>query len=359
MLMKLGMFFAALSGVMFFTAAAQAAPGASGAVVVREFIYEQAPFVQCHASTIAQTPGGLVAAWFGGTREKHPDVCIYVSRRINGKWTEPLKVADGVQYTDAEGKTVRHPCWNPVLFQQPGGKLLLFYKVGPSPREWWGMITTSDDGGMTWSWPHRLPEGVFGPIKNKPVRLESGTLLCPTSGEATGWRVQFEMTDDGGITWRRTDPIAGPKPDAIQPTILIHSDGSLQALCRTRHNIITQTWSRDGGKTWSDLTSTNLPQNNSGLDAVTLRDGRFVLVYNHTTKGRSPLNLAVSEDGEHWQAGLVLEDEPGEYSYPAVIQSSDGLLHITYTWKRQRVRHIVVNPAKLTLRPIIDGKWPD
>ena len=332
----------------------------SGAVVTREFIYEQAPFAQCHATTIVQTPSGLVAAWFGGTREKNPDVCIYVSRRVDGRWTEPTKVADGVQYIDAEGKVVRHPCWNPVLFQQPGGKLLLFYKVGPDPRAWWGMLTTSDDGGKTWSWPHRLPEGVYGPIKNKPI-LAGDQLICPTSDENNGWRVYFERTADWGRTWTRTSMHGGLKGqfNAIQPTILIHPDGRLQALCRTQERKIAQIQSTDGGVTWSGLTATNLPNNNSGLDAVTLRDGRFVLIYNHTTKGRSPLNLAVSEDGEQWQAGLVLEDERGEYSYPAVIQSDDGLIHITYTWKRQRVRHVVVDPSKLTLRPIVDSKWPN
>ena len=74
--------------------------------------------------------------------------------------------------------------------------------------------------------------------------------------------------------------------------------------------------------------------------------------------GRSPLNVAVSGDGKAWQAALVLEDQPGEYSYPAVIQTADGLVHITYTWKRQRVKHVTVDPAKLILRPIEKGKWP-
>ena len=115
-------------------------------VLVREFVYETAPFPQCHASTVAQAnEGTLVSAWFGGTREKHPDVGIWVSRRVEGKWTTPVEVANGVQ---DGGK--RFPCWNPVLFQPSSGPLLLFYKVGPSPRDWWGLSISSTDGGKTW-----------------------------------------------------------------------------------------------------------------------------------------------------------------------------------------------------------------
>ncbi len=102
-----------------------------------------------------------------------------------------------------------------------------------------------------------------------------------------------------------------------------------------------------------------LPNPNSGTDALTLRDGRHLLVYNHATDGRSPLNLAVSRDGRTWQAALVLEDEPkAEFSYPAIIQTTDGLAHVTYTWKRRKVRHAVIDPAKLAPRDMVDGEWP-
>ena len=106
------------------------------------------------------------------------------------------------------------------------------------------------------------------------------------------------------------------------------------------------------------MKATSLPNPNAGIDAVMLRDGRGLLVYNHTEKGRSPLNVAVSSDGKLWNAALVLEDKPGEYSYPAVIQTTDGLVHITYTWKRQRIKHVVIDPTKLRYREIIDGRWP-
>jgi len=312
------------------------------------FIYETAPFPQCHASTIAETRHGLVTAWFGGTRERHPDVGIWVSRQEGDGWSTPREVANGIQHADK-----RYPCWNPVLFQPQEGPLLLFYKVGPSPSTWWGMLTTSADGGRTWSEPRRLPEDILGPVKNKPIQLSNGDILCGSSTEHDGWRVHFELTSDLGKTWRRIGPINdGRKFGAIQPSILRYEDGRLQAVCRSRQGVITQAWSNDQGRTWSEMTATVLPNPNAGTDAVTLADGRQLMVYNHTKKGRSPLNVAVSKDGVNWLAAAVLEDQPGEYSYPAVIQTADGLVHITYTWKRQRIKHVVLDPQKLTLREI-------
>lgn len=319
-------------------------------VVEKEFIFDSAPFPECHASTIAQIPGGLVAAWFGGTREKADDVTIWCSRQVDGKWTVPVSVADGVQ---SDGK--RFPCWNPVLFRPRGGNLLLFYKVGPSPSQWWGMVRQSADAGKTWSEARKLPDGILGPIKDKPVQLDDGTILAGSSTEDQGWRVHFERSADGGKTWTKTAAVNDAMSiSAIQPTILLHPNGRLQAIGRTRQRHIFEIWSDDGGKTWGAMTLMDLPNPNSGIDAVTLKDGRQLLVYNHDAHGeRSPLNVAVSSDGKTWQAGPVLEDEPGmEFSYPAVIQSSDGLVHITYTWKRQRIRHVVLDPAKLQLKPM-------
>lgn len=324
----------------------------------REFIYESAPFPSCHASTIAESGGGLVAAWFGGTDEGEPDVAIWTSRLTDGKWSPPAEAANGVQ---PDGK--RFPCWNPVLFQPRSGPLLLFYKVGPSPQTWWGELKTSSDHGATWSTAQRLPEGILGPIKNKPVELPDGTLLCPTSSETperpSKWRVHFEMTPDLGKTWTSTGPLNdGVEFSAIQPSVLFLGNDRLLALGRTRQKRIFQIESSDNGKTWGKLTATDLPNPNSGTDALTLKDGRHLLIYNHTENGRSPLNLAVSENGREWSAALTLENEPGEYSYPAIIQTADGLVHLTWTWQRRKIRHAVVDPKKLEPLPISGGKWP-
>jgi len=306
----------------------------------KEFIYESAPFPEAHASTIGGTKDGLVAAWFGGTQERHPDVGIWLSRHAGGHWSAPVEVANGVQ-----SATERYPCWNPVLFQPKSGPLLLFYKVGPTPSSWWGMLMKSQDGGQSWSKPQRLPEGIAGPIKNKPVELPNGDILCPSSTENRGWRVHFERMQDLGKTWEKTGPVNdGKEIGAIQPSILFHPGGRLQALGRTRQQKIFEIWSEDSGKTWGAMKLTTLPNPNSGIDAVTLGDGRHVLVYNPTTRGRSPLKLAISADGKEWNDVVTLEDEAGkEFSYPAVIQTGDGLVHITYTWKRERIRHVVVD----------------
>ena len=326
-----------------------------------EFVFESAPFPSAHASTIAETRDGLVAAWFGGTRERAPDVGIWVSRRVAGRWSQPVEVANGVQSAGT-----RHPCWNPVLFEASPGNLILFYKIGPSPSEWWGMARSSGDGGKTWSQARRLPDGILGPIKNKPVRVADGAIVAPSSTESTGrpsqWRVHFERSTDGGVTWTSAAPpaaAAGAALNAIQPAILVHPGGRLQALGRSKSGRIFETWSPDEGRTWTALALTVLPNPDAGIDAVTLRDGRHLVVYNHTTQGRSPLNVAISKDGKTWEAALVLEREPGEYSYPAVIQAADGLVHVTYTWKRERIKHVTLDPA--TLKPVAmpDGKWPE
>lgn len=333
-------------------------------ITVDEFTYNEASYPECHAATIAETSEGLVAAWFGGTKERNPDVGIWVSRHENGKWTPSVEVANGIQ-----NDTLRYPTWNPVLFQIPNGELMLFYKIGPSPSTWWGMLMKSKDNGRTWEKPETLPDGFLGPIKNKPVLLKDGTLMCPTSTEGSqGWRVHFECTKDFGKTWYKVGPINDGKTiSAIQPSILIYPDGSLQVLCRSRNRAVVESRSYDGGKTWSEMKPTNMPNNNSGTDAVTLADGRQLLVYNHVlppgkeAKGaRTPLNVALSNDGKNWYAALILEASPiSQYSYPAVIQTADGMIHFIYTWRRERIKHVVADPSKLVLKKIKNGKWPE
>ncbi|MBN2313847.1 MAG: exo-alpha-sialidase [Sedimentisphaerales bacterium] len=335
----------------------------SHGVVLSEFIFEEAPFARCHASTIAETKDGLVAAWFGGTQESQPDVGIWLSHRGPSGWSPVRKVADG---SELSGRQVA--CWNPVLFQPTSGPLMLFYKVGDDEPEWWGEYKTSNDGGKTWSKPTRLPDGFLGPIKNKPVQLPDGSILSPSSIEyytknREVWQIHLEWSKDMGKTWEKIGPLnEGKKINAIQPSILMYPDGMMQILCRTeRAGRICQAWSRDMGRTWSEMSLTELPNPDAGTDAVMLNDGRALLAYNHSTskdRDREFLNVAVSQDGKKWYAALVLENQQGEYSYPAVIQTSDGLAHVTYTWKRKRIKHVVLDPTRLELKEIRNGKWP-
>jgi len=324
-----------------------------------ELIYmlDNRPTPECHASTIVETESGLVTAWFAGKHERNVDVGIRVARHDGTQWLASVEVVDG-----SEGEDREYPCWNPVLFQPKQGPLMLFYKVGPTPRDWWGMLVTSDDEGKTWSQARRLGrskklgsnDNLIGPVKNKPIQLADGSILCPSSTEHQGWRVHFELSRDLGQTWQVIGPINdGREYGAIQPSILTYASGKMQVLCRSRQGVLAQSWSNDKGKTWSPMTATPLPNPNAGTDAVTLKDGRQLLVYNHTLRrgefpsGRNMLNVALSRNGQYWMPVLTLEQSKGEYSYPAVIQASDGKVHITYTYQRRSVKHVVVDPRQL------------
>ena len=234
--------------------------------------------------------------------------------------------------------------------------LTLFYKVGPSPSEWWGMALTSRDGGQTWSdrtsaagRRPRANQEQAGAARRWHHRQRLEHRVAPSSPSV--WRVHFERSE------RRRQDLDdrhaaggddGARTDAIQPAILVHPDGRLQAVGRTRSQRMFETWSSDA-RPHVDAAGADrrCRIRTAGIDAVTLRDGRHLIVYNHTTQGRTPLNVAVSRDGKTWSAPIVLESEPGEYSYPAVIQTSDGMIHVTYTWKRERIKHVVINPTRL------------
>lgn len=304
--------------------------------IVSEFIYEDAPFPECHASTIVETGEGLLAAWFGGTKESHPDVCIYTSEKTGNHWSTPVMAADGVI-----NDTLRYPCWNPVLYKRDNNDLVLYYKVGPNPREWWGLYKISKDNGKTWSAAVEIPDNLLGPIKNKPERLQDGTILYPTSYETSEyWAIYTETSDQNLNNWKKTS-IDNNGFNAIQPTILFHENGRIQMLCRSKEKSVVETWSDDNGKTWSTVQATSLPNNNSGFDAVTLDDGRHLLIYNPLEKGRNKIVLSISDDGVEWNEISVLEDEPkGEFSYPAIIQADDGTIHLTYTFNRKTIKYV-------------------
>ncbi len=316
-------------------------------IVTSEYIFEDAPFKQCHASTIIELKdGSMMAAWFGGSHESHKDVEIWVSNKKDGSWIAPHSVANGII-----NDSLRYACWNPVLFRAPDGLLSLYYKVGPNPREWWGMVIHSTNEGKSWSAPEKLPDGILGPIKNKPVTLASGVILSPSSIETKTeeWHAHIERSTDGGKTWKKIaiDPQNPSK--VIQPTLLLYPEGKIQALLRSDQTCIMESWSSDEGKTWSALAKTNVLNPNSGIDAVTLSSGLQVLVYNPKkgggdwVNGRNKLNVAVSGDGKTWKDLAVLEDQAsGEFSYPAIIQTSDKAVHVVYTANRKSIKHVVL-----------------
>ena len=330
------------------------------AIVRSEFIDPAPPYPQCHASTLVElADSALAAAWFGGLEEGSADVSIWFARAGARGWETPVAVADG-RLPGPE----RFPAWNPVLFQPPGEPLRLFYKVGPDPRSWRGMVIVSADGGRSWSAPEALPDGILGPIKNKPVIAPDGSWLSPSSREvgtfeSDRWFIQMERSADSGRSWQAGPPIASPMGlEAIQPSVLTFRDKRLELVARTRQGVLATSWSSDSGKTWSPLAAINLPNPNSGTDATTLADGRQLIVYNDSAHGseypgygpRWPLDVGLSDDGVRWRHALTLESEPlrDGYAYPAVIQTRDGLVHISYTHGRTRIRHVVLDPRRLS-----------
>lgn len=316
-----------------------------------EYIFEQGPFKSVHASTVVELPNGnIAAAWFGGDHEGASDVCIWMSIRDEKKgWSRPLRIADGVQ---PDYKT-QYPCWNPVLFRV-GKKLYLHYKVGPNPREWWALYRFSDDNGHSWSTPEPMPEGFLGPIKNKPLQLWDGTILYPSSTESIDekhWNIHIEGSDPGMQDWWWVEIPCGDF-QVIQPTLMeVGPSGRgvrqrpIRLLARSKHNVLFESWSHDDGRTWSSVRPTNIPNPNSGVDAVSWGE-RQLLVYNPLPagkawwEGRSILKLAVLTHDKAEDI-YTFEDHPmGEYSYPAIIVGSQGIVHITYTDVRSRIKYV-------------------
>ena len=160
------------------------------------------PTLSCHAATVADLGAGrLLAAWFGGTHEGHPDVSIWLSRYDGARWSAPAKIA-------AEPGV---PLWNPVLFRDAAGVIWLFYKAGPNVPAWSGLYRQSRDAGHTWSDPVWLPAGLTGPVKNKPITLSNGDILCGASAETwRNWTAWAELSADGGRSWTRHGPITAP-----------------------------------------------------------------------------------------------------------------------------------------------------
>lgn len=323
----------------------------AAAAQTREFIFANAPFQAAHASTIVELEGGdFLAAWFGGTSEGDPDVAIWSARRSSSGWSPPVELA----------REPHVPCWNPVLFYAKDGRLWLYYKFGPSYTWWTAARRHSDDNGRTWSPVEHLPAGLLGPIRTKPLLLDDGVIVSGSSVESyTSWAAWIERSTDNGSMWTTAGPITVPwlktapqratgsqasKPiGIIQPSVISMGRKHLRFYARSSEQIerICVADSYDEGLTWSNARLLDLPNPNSGIDVVRLKDGRIVLVYNDTTTGRTPLNLSVSRDGEHFKNFAVLESGPGEFSYPAIIQGRHGDLHITYTYKRKMIRYVV------------------
>jgi len=318
----------------------------------KTFIFEDdRPFPSCHAATLIVLPDGdVLAAWFGGTREKANDVAIWLSRLASGvrAWSTPTRIAD------EEG--IAH--WNPVLFRNRQGDIYLYYKVGHEIPDWFTRAIVSRDGGYRWSEPWELVPGDVGgrgPVKNKPVELTDGTILAPASLETeTEWDAFADISRDGGLSWEASaivplDRSSFSGKGIIQPTIWESAPGRAHMLLRSTDGAVYRSDSDDGGRTWARAYATSLPNNNSGIDLCRTDFGLLALVYNPISgdwAARTPLSMAFSADnGATWGDAFIFEHEPGEYSYPAIVADGSSL-HIVYTWNRERIAYWKVTLAK-------------
>jgi predicted neuraminidase len=300
---------------------------------------------RCHGSTSVELANGdLFAAWYEGSYETASDVVIAGARRRAGQaaW-------DSVQTLAA---TPDHSEGNPVLFTAPSGVLWLFYATMIEPT--WDKCRlkykTSLDNGYTWSTPVVLRQPLGWLYRNKAIVLSSGRFVLPSYDEANLHSLML-LSDDNGRTWQPSGPIISSPPN-IHPTVVELADGSL--LCYARYfasglghivagrGHIWQARSHDGGQTWSPATLTSLKNPNSGIDLTRLASGNLALAFNDSYDQRTPLNLAISTDeGRTWPHQKTIEHEPGAFAYPWLIQTSDGLLHLTYSYNYQTIKHVM------------------
>ncbi|TAK94256.1 MAG: hypothetical protein EPO07_16940 [Verrucomicrobia bacterium] len=319
-------------------------------------------FVQpsTHVSSICELPEGrLAAVWYAGTREGARDVAIYFATRepgLTNAWSPPRAI---VTRETAGHETYRYvkKVGNAVIFAGAGRQLhLIFVTTGFGGWSCSSLnLKTSRDGGKTWTISRRLGLSPFlnvsELVKNKPAPLTDGGFAVPVYHEFLGafpellwWRPAT-----GEFSAVKTRAFGGHS--AFQPALVTLDETNAVLLCRTTGSVKKLQVSRtaDSGKTWSGAQTIDLPNSNSGLDAIRLADGRLLLAFNDTVSGRDNLRLAVSADsGATWQRAATLAEEAGaEFSYPTLLQSNGGFIHVTYTWKRRGITHATFNAAWL------------
>jgi predicted neuraminidase len=304
-----------------------------------ELIFEQIPGAPAHhASTIAEAANGdLVAVWYGGSYESSDDQALFLARRRKGEraWSKPQALV----------RDSLNPPGNAVVFRDVKDQLWIIWARMTASRPLrrgggWGettlMFRTSPDNGIRWTEDRRLIGDIGGLPRNPPIVRANGEILLPLGGRGGSF---FAQSVNGGRTWRRL----GFVPRGGQPAAAERADGSILMLMRASPRIL-QSESADGGRTWSEVQATEFRNPNAGISLARLKNGHLVLAFNDSEKDRTPLSVARSTDGgKTWERPLVLEANPGEYSYPCIMQSADGKIHLTYTFRRYSIKHVEFN----------------
>jgi len=213
----------------------------------------------------------------------------------------------------------------------------------------------SADGGRTWTGSSKMILSPFfnltENVKNKGLLFDDGSFAIPVYHEFFRKFSQLVRLTPGNGHIKYEIRKITTKGDAIQPSILHDEGGAMTAFFRNmgdkKENYILKAFSNDMGQTWSEITATSLPNPNSGFDMVKLDDGRYLAVINYSFHDRSDLTMLISEDkGITWEKMKVIENSPGkDYSYPSIMRSNSGLYHISYTYEKRRIKHIVFNEA--------------
>jgi predicted neuraminidase len=312
-----------------------------------ELVFEQIPGAPTHhCSTLCLAPNGdLLCAWYGGSYESSDDQVIFMARRRLGQrqWDAPTVVI----------RNPGMPPGNAVVFSDALGRIWLAWGRMESPRPirrggGWGncrlMVRISTDSGFTWGADRPMMAGGFLLPRNLPITLRCGTLALPISGRLGDREGAFIlMTDDHGVTWTVSSPIKG----GSQPTVIERNDGSLLTVLRAKPRS-KQCVSRDQGQTWSPVVDSPLKNPGAGVAMTKLKNGHVLIVFNDSETSRTPLCIARSlDDGVSWETPVPLETAPGSYAYPCVMQTTDGQIHISYTFRRYSIKHVEINEAWL------------
>jgi predicted neuraminidase len=338
------------------------APQGTPAVYREDFVHAAGLTKEIHSSTLVPLDNGnVLAAWYGGSREGAGDVALYLAEYDSGKqrWGEARRLTDP-EKTQRQVKRYIRKVGNPVLFSHPDGTLWLFY-VSVSVGGWAGSsinyITSQDQGG-TWSAARRLITSPFANIstlvKGTPLLYEDGTIGLPVYHEFLGKFPELLHLDQNGRVLDKIRMWSGKS--SLQPSIAALDEGRAVALLRysgTPPNRILETRSGDAGRSWQPVRKLQLPNPNSALMVRKIGEKQLLLVFNNTEDGRANLSLALSDDeGETWRVVHALEDSPEEqgFSYPFLIETDNGLFHLSYSWNKRRVKHVVFNRAWLEQR---------